>query len=193
MVPYAIVIDDFLDYPDAVREYARTAEFKDHLNPVEGVMYPLINHPLPPQLVGEVFFKLSQVLGVKVAGEFIYLRLSTEGTPVYHSVHTDSNIGQWTMVLYLNEEKDCRGGTSLRRHKATGLARTPTTKEEEELWQREGNDQDAWETVMHCPMKKNRAFIYDSFLMHNAEPVGGFGKDATDGRLVCVANVVAVE
>lgn len=193
MVPYALVIDDFLDYPDAVREYARTAEFKDHLNPVEGVMYPLINHPLPPQMVGEVFFKLSQVLGCKVTGEYVYLRLNTHGTPTYNSVHTDSNLGQWTMVLYLNDEKDCQGGTSIRRHKETGLARTPLTKQEQDVWQRDGNNQDAWDTVLHCPMKKNRAFIYDAALMHNMEPVGGFGDDPMNGRLVCIANVRGIE
>jgi hypothetical protein len=96
-----------------------------------------------------------------------------------------------SLMLYLNRETHCRGGTEIVRFRNEELGEGggdmeygPTDEYGVEIWKEYTNDQYAWERVNICEMKPNRAFIFDSRLMHRAAPIGGFGSNAQDGRLV---------
>jgi hypothetical protein len=112
------------------------------------------------------------------------MRLSPDGVHVPHPVHTDISMGKYSLMLYLNRAEHCRGGTSILKHIESGMVRTPRTEEEFALWQRDMRNPEAWSYVDAAEMAPNRAFIFDADMYHRAEPEGGFGKDATDGRLV---------
>ena len=184
---HSMVVDDFLSYFDKVREWADGATFAPVTSPVDGVEYPGICADIPDNLKAEVHFKLQLVLGGAVKINHIFARLTTEGTPVPHQAHNDATMGQCSFMLYLNRPEHCRGGTELVEHIARDMRYGPETPDDVEVWKAETNIRSVWEEYGGAQMKPNRAFIFDARLMHRAAPVGGFGKDAKDGRLVLTA------
>ena len=166
-----IVVDDFfLDYSD-VRKHVTGLSYAGEVNPVDNVLYPYINTDIPAR--DEVEYLTD--------GGFMFLRLSPEGVEAPHQAHNDSSMADNTLLIYLCEGP---GGTSLVRHKETGLYKQPETEEELAIWQRDYNIYDAWEVTHMFDLIPNRAVSFPSTLMHRAEPVNGFGKTAEDGRLV---------
>ena len=184
---HSMVVDDFLSYFDKVREWADGATFAPVTSPVDGVEYPGICADIPDNLKAEVHFKLQLVLGGAVKINHIFARLTTEGTPVPHQAHNDATMGMCSLMLYLNRIEDCEGGTELLAHTSAGMEYGPQCETSQLIWQQDTNRPQQWLTLGVCPMKPNRAFIFDARLMHRAAPVGGFGKDAKDGRLVLTA------
>lgn len=169
-----------------LRKKADTASYVDVHNTVDGVVYPLINTSLAAEFQPLVLAALRD-RGFRAVIRATFLRLSLAGTPAPHQAHTDSTMGEWSLMLYLNHRQHCRGGTSLLRHIETGMTSDPVTHGELEIWQRDTNVPGAWDVINFCPMLPNRAFVFPAERMHRAEPIGGFGHDATDGRLVLTA------
>jgi hypothetical protein len=114
------------------------------------------------------------------------MRLSLADVPVPHQAHTDTVMGDFSMMLYMNRAEHCQGGTSLVRH-VTGMDTDPIDEESQKVWLRDTNIPEMWTPYTRCEMRTNRAFIFRANLMHRAEPLGGFGTDATNGRLVMTA------
>lgn len=184
MTPYGFVIDDFIEQFEALRRYADSAHFEDVTNQVDGVVYPHICTSIPPNIVAEICFQIATVLGRQPRDQVMFLRMSPEGTPVPHEAHTDLSMGKWSLMLYMNREVHCRGGTELIRHKATGLSVHPRNDPELKVWQRDHNNRDAWATDLMVNMVANRAFIFPAYLMHRAAPIGGFGLARDNARMV---------
>lgn len=176
-----LIVDDFLDDFSFWREWADTQTFKDEVNPVDGVTYPGICKAVPAWGIQQ---RLNGIMGAPVTINSIFARLSLAGGSPPHWAHNDASMGQYSLMLYLNRPEHCAGGTALVKHCLFGFCEGPRDEEELEACKQDTNDQDAWEKTMLCEMKPNRAFIFRSELMHAAMPIGGFGKDATDGRLV---------
>jgi len=171
--------DDFLDDFDRFNAWARAQEFQGAVNPVDGVEYPDIVTYLPVEIMQEIRDKVGDV-----GKSFEFMRMTNENTATApHQAHNDITMGQMTFLLYL---QDGEGGTSLVRHKKTGLYTQPRSSYEQRLWERDTNVPDAWEITDMVPMKANRAVWYPSEWMHRAEPIHGFGKDATDGRIALI-------
>lgn len=184
MTPYLSIADDFLDDFDAWRQWLDVAPYETVTNPADGVDYPGICRAVPMR--GEVEAKLEKLMGRPVSVRYMFMRLSLEGVPVPHQAHTDDTMGQYSLMVYLNRPEHCRGGTSILRH-VSGMETTPETPAELAAWQRDTNNPRQWEYVTLCPMRSNRACVFQAKLFHRAEPLGGFGRDATDGRLVLTA------
>ena len=182
-----IIIDGFLDDFDSVRDYVEKLDYTGAVNPDDGVTYPDISLDIPPRLMGEVIHGIREATGKRTSNVKIFLRLSTFGVDAPHQAHTDTIMGSSALMLYLNKADDCQGGTAFVKHKATGLDSNPVNETEEIVWRTDVNNYDAWEQTSICEMKENRALIFDANTMHRAEPVGGFGSDANDGRLVLTA------
>ena len=180
----AIIIDDFFTDFDAVRRWADEARFIDVTNDVDGVVYPDVCIEIPSWLLMETHTGAARALGWTPLLRVLFARLSVAGKVAPHQAHTDVTMGQYSMMVYLNRPEHCRGGTSILRHIETGAERNPTDAEGEAIWRRDTNVATAWEHTAMCGMKPNRALIFPADLYHRAEPVGGFGSDSKDGRIV---------
>lgn len=172
------IIDKFL--PDDV--FAKLREHCDHIsyegvtNPVDGVVYPGISIDIPDYV--KVYFGRPKTM---------FMRLSLPGMKAPHQAHTDTLMGQESLMLYLTRQKYCSGGTSLVEHRKTGMRSDPRDVDELAVWQNDTNNPDAWFVYELAEMLPNRAAIFNASLMHRAEPIGGFGTDAKNGRLVLTA------
>lgn len=187
---HSMVVDDFLGDFDGVRGWVDNyAQFPNVVNPVDGVTYPGICSEIPDALRDEVHKNLCLILATnQVTIRSIFARLSVAGVNVPHQAHNDASMGMFSLMLYLNRPEHCDGGTELVRYYEDGIMEYgPQDEGELYVWGYSANWASDWERLSMCPMRSNRAFIFDARLMHRAQPIGGFGKDATDGRLVLTA------
>lgn len=172
------IIDDFLpaDIFAALRRHCDHVSYAGVTNPVDGVLYPNISLDIPAAVV--------EFLGKPKTA---FMRLSLKGVKAPHQAHTDTLMGDRSLMLYLSRVEHCKGGTALVQHIPTGMYSDPFDEEEEEIWKRDTNQPDCWEIYEMADMQPNRAVFFNAHLMHRAEPVGGFGTDAKNGRLVLTA------
>lgn len=184
---HSMIVDDFLSDYEAVRKWGDSASYGSIASPFDGVTYPGICSEIPPALASEVEGSLCRVLATnRVEIKALFARLSTEGTPVPHQAHNDAGMGMFTMILYLNRDPHIPGnaGTDLIDHNVYDMEYGPRNDAEQQVWREDMNIRKAWYVKSRCPMKPNRAFIFDSRLMHWSAPSGGFGSTKEDGRLV---------
>jgi hypothetical protein len=171
---HSITLDNFSWRFDEIRSFADHANYEDVTNPVDGVVYPGICRDVPE------FDILNRLRRLRFLGPIenptMFMRLSTEGTTPPHWAHSDESMGRYSLMLYLNRAEHAKGGTALLRHR--------DGEPDIEVWARDTNLPEQWEILSVCEMRPNRAFIFRSELWHAALPIGGFGKDATNGRLV---------
>jgi len=189
------VVNDCLD-PEQfvfVRAYAHQAEFSDVINPVDGVTYPGICADIPVWIQRALMQQIAKSMAVSVRQLKVhtcFFRVTTKNTlPAPHGAHNDISHADYSMFFYINEKPanlEGLAGTSLLSHKQTGLKGQPTRVEEWEVWQRDTNDHDAWNIDEIVFWEPNRMAIYPADRMHRAEPVGGWGTDQEDGRLVLI-------
>lgn len=181
-----LIIDNFLNDFESFRDHCDGVDYKGVENPVDGVFYPGVSADIPDHIAAEVVLKLNECFGVEIKPGEMFLRLSTASVDAPHQAHTDATMGQYGMMLYLNRLEDCIGGTSFVIHKETGLCENPVNKKQEDIWRQDTNNRDSWSILDMCSMIPNRVCIFDANKMHRAEPIGGFGVNAFDGRLVLV-------
>lgn len=186
MVKGAIVADDFLDNFGEFNDWARQQDYAVTHNPFDGVEYPDIVVLNPQAEIGQaVQSKASALNGFEVRANALFLRLTNAHTSTPpHQAHNDTAMGRMTFILYM---QDGPGGTSLVRHKYSGMNTNPRGEFEHSLWARDTNVPEAWEIEEMFDMKANRAIMYPAMCMHRAEPIGGFGDDVETGRLVLTA------
>lgn len=188
-----VIIDNVMDNAHELRAAAQTLDFPPA---APGTLYPGRNSAQQINLEG-FQQQIEQVLGERLvpAGGDSYarFRLALAGDEGKGGVHVDAC--HWTCVYFLTPDEYCQGGTDFYRHKASGLENAPHTPEE---LARAGaksysdyvnnkafpdtKNPDAWEHVMHVPMKFNRLVLFRPWFFHDAGP--GFGTDVSNGRLV---------
>jgi hypothetical protein len=169
------IFEDFLD----VREHALKAEYVDWPG-YDGQVYKRV--ALTP--VPGLHEAIERVCGpVDMLG--MGYRLNYANELPNQAVHSDLGWGTHALVLYLC---DGPGGTAFWRHKATGAERIDVG--DTALMQAIGSDWDdesKWDMTGLCPLKRNRAVIYESALFHSRHPFAAFGDCPESGRLVAVA------
>jgi hypothetical protein len=188
------VADEFL--PEhlfaQLRGYAQQLEFGPIVNPGDNTEYPDVSVEVPVWISAWVKSGLAKMMGcyvdqIKVDTQF--WRLTTKATPpAPHGAHNDAIHGGYSAFYYVNEKPDDvdQAGTSLLSHKQTGLDRQPKDEGEFNLWKRDTNKYDAWNIDELIEWIPNRLAIYEADRMHRAEPPGGWGDSAQDGRLVLI-------
>ena len=176
------VYDGFLESYDELKQHSLTCDFQDIENPADGVVYPNICTDIPADVKQEIFDKLCVFKGDVIKDETIFLRMSPEGVHVPHVAHTDIVMGQYSLMLYLNENE--LSGTSFLRHIATGISYQPMLDGFVKLVEGDMNTLEAWAPYQRVPAKENRAAIFDAGCIHRADPVGGFGLSQEDSRIV---------
>ncbi|HEX3422333.1 MAG TPA: DUF6445 family protein [Sphingomicrobium sp.] len=187
-----LVVDDFLDNAEALREHALSLDY----SPLQG-QFPGRNSKQRVNIEG-LTDAVSGILGEHLVAapppqSHAKLRLTLATDKGRGKVHVDES--HWSGILYLSRPADCFGGTEFFRHRATGLDRFPFTREEldahgfsttaeahAELIERDGTDDSAWELLTSVPMRFNRLLLLRPWLFHTAGP--GFGDRSENGRLV---------
>ncbi len=175
-----MIVDDFISTFKGLKEYALNAEFKDEVNEIDKVVYPLICKDIPAVYYDEILLQIENILGRKPENILMFMRRSPVGVPCPHQVHSDAVMGRYSLMLYLQESI---GGTALLHHKLTGIGHNPQAQELVDVITLDQNSPEKWVMDEYVQMKENRAFIFPSDRMHRAEPVGGFG-EGKEARVV---------
>ena len=177
-----VVVDDFYDDPDGVRERALQQVFRRP----EGVNYPGVAAE-PVDEIASTMAELSRLLGgigIKCRrneGEF---RVTTAADMAARPsmVHIDSS--DFSALVHLSKEP-CEG-TYFYRHKRLGLDRVGgedlESEDVREAIKRDTLNPNAWEVVHSIPMKYNRLVVFDGKYFHSG-PRELKGADLVEGRL----------
>lgn len=187
-----IIVDDFLDQAQALREAALNLTY-----PPQSAMYPGRNSTEKINLEG-LDDQVSRLVGEPLRaigppqshGNFRLTMAADRGAA---RVHIDK--AHWSGILYLSRPQDCLGGTEFFRHIETGLERIPMNAVELKasgfshasqvgtgLVDRDSNDPNKWELVMRVPMRFNRLLLLRPWLFHTAGE--NFGDRPENARLV---------
>ena len=155
--PTLLVVDDFYNDPDDVRDIALSADYGSDLRYFKG------ERSTSQYLFPYVKEEFERLLGVEITRWMDYdangvFQITTPEDPlVYHY-----DLQRWAGAVYLNP--DGGGGTSFWRHKLSGLVRGPALLPTEHF-----TDRDAWDHVETVVGRYNRLVIWDASLFHSAE------------------------
>lgn len=200
-----IVLDEFYDEPDYVRNLALTSEWP---KPSSAATYPgrnsassyydeFVNNAVS-EAVGQ---KLKPSEGQMNGG----FRISLKGDTYKQDIHVDpmsENI--WAGVLCLSKPEDCvdENGypipmTVTWRHKELGWQRIPLNKEEglqygydtyqkihNEIIEVDGIDRSKWVPTNLTYMEYNKMVIFRPWMFHSAGVADGLGTNLENGRLM---------
>lgn len=190
-----VIIDDFYDHPDIVRDYALSLEYPE---PHEGYTYPgrnskggIYNGEIHARIENRLGEKLKYPSSIYEAG---YFRYSPETSGFQQDIHVDP-IWDVGGVLYLNEHADPESGTSFWYHNELKIERVPTNPKEgakygfdtyedirKNIIYGDGLDRSKWTRYAFAPYKFNRLVLFDSKLWHSHG--NNFGSTKEDSRLV---------
>lgn len=187
-----IIVDDFLDNPQQLREAALR------------LTYPQVQGAFPGRNsveridIGGLANQVSRLVGEHVEPmpppqSHGKCRITLASDVGKAKVHVDG--AHWSGILYLSRPEDCRGGTEFFRHKATNTDRAPYDDLEAaghgfasarqmvtEILDRDSRDDSKWEMTMRVPMRFNRLILLRPWLWHTAGE--NFGDSLQNGRLV---------
>lgn len=190
-----MVIDHFIDNPEAVRESALRSGF--------GAWRPASSEFGPGQYTGLNYIgahsgmlrRLAQVCGQPIYPNAMFFRVTNEDThPAY--VHVDREDGEYTALVYLSKHEGAASGTKFYQHKPTGdfvMASVADLRKEPEKFealkaQIMGASDEHWKELCFVEGIYNRALIFDARLYHSRYPKHGFGKTPEEGRMVWVCH-----
>lgn len=176
-----IQIDNFLSSYDELKEYAKTADFRDIVDPVDGVVYPYICDAIPDHIRAEILERIEFLTKKKPHNITMFMRRSPEGVDCPHIVHNDLSMGANSLMLYMNDSEE--GGTLIVRHLETGMMYHPESDLSLNEAVKDQNKPDKWYGFHRFAMRENSAALFDAGLFHCALPIGGFG-EWSDARTV---------
>lgn len=192
MTTSIIIVDDFLENADALRESALRLTY-----PEQDGAFPGRNSLERVEIRGLVE-QVSRITGEPLAlmsppESHAKCRRTLAADVGRAKVHVDR--AYWSGILFLTKPEDCQGGTDFFRHIRTGTDRGPMNSAEltqmgfssidemnREIIEKDSNDDSKWELTMRVPMRYNRLVLLRPWLWHTAGP--GFGDSIENGRLV---------
>lgn len=188
-----IVVDDFCDQLEMVKESAYAAGFSTWL-PNKGEVGSSIYEGMG--FWGEHALMLRSLIsatGSVLVPNSMFFRVTNEGMEKAY-IHSDRETGNHTCVVYLTDHEQ-PSGTAFFRHKRTGLTEMPSFQDmddegilEELKADMVSRDPDKWEQLDYVEGKYNRALIFHAPLFHSRFPLDGFGTTEEEGRLVWVSH-----
>lgn len=193
MCPH-LVIDNFLDDPDAYRALALKQDYYTIRGP-DGGTYKNIS----VRKTEEHKAKIEAAIGKKIAQDYSFLRFAIYGSELGHTIHADSGLSPWGCVLYLNPEDTIApdSGTCFYEHRVLKIEKVPTEQEvraagksPKRVWtelEKSWNDPDKWKETGRVEMKYNRAIFFPTVYFHSRLPLGAFGNTIDDARLIFVS------
>ena len=187
-----IIVDDFLQDPQVVREAALKLTY-----PVQDAMFAGRNS-IERLTISGLAQRASRLTGedlvpIEPPQSHAKCRITLAQDRGRSQIHVDRS--HWSGILYLSREPDCVGGTEFYRHRRTGMDRWPINPDElaatgmatledvrREIGEQDSNDPEKWELTMQVPMRFNRLLLLRPWFWHTASP--GFGDSLDNGRLV---------
>lgn len=188
-----IIVDDFLENPSAIRDMALGLDY-DY-----GGNFPGRNSRQRLDLPGLSDY-VSHLTGeplkpIEPLGSHGKCRITLASDPKNAGIHVDE--AQWSGILYLSRDEDCRGGTRFFRHKRTNMDRAPINDREAQamgyanvadacnsILTQDAHRPSAWEKAFEIPMRFNRLVLLRPWFWHTSCP--GFGNSIENGRLIQV-------
>lgn len=171
MLVNMLVIDDFYNNPEEVREFALQQDFSVKGNYPGARTESFLNEDTMRGIQDIILPFAGQVVdwGTQYSGCF-----QTCSALDRTWIHADVN-NTWAGVLYLTPDAPLSGGTALYRHKQTGHVNDLGEPYEY-------NDYTKWDVVDQVGNLFNRLVLYRGGLFHAS--VDYFGSDITDSRLI---------
>lgn len=189
-----IIVDNFYQHPDEIRNIALTKEYPE---PEEEFTYPGKNSK-GSFYSKELHEKFERVVNKKLdpADQNGYFRISLEKDTHKQDIHVDPS-WDWGAVIYLTLPEHCvdEGGTSFWKHNTLGMEMCPKNDLQarhygyptyKEAWWTtiygDGQDRSKWSQYFSSPMRYNRMVMLRTYLWHSHSY--NFGKNLNNGRLV---------
>lgn len=194
MMPPHTIVDDFLDDPDAYRSEAIKLPYYEIRGPDGGVYRHISVRPTT-----EHKEKIELALGRTIKQDYSFCRFATFGAELRHTIHADSGLSPYAMVLYLNpaDQIPDGSGTAFWEHRNLKIVKVPTEEEvrasgksPKRVWnelESSWNDETKWKESGRVPMKYNRAIFFETVYFHSRLPLNGFGNTIDDARLIFVS------
>jgi len=192
MIPFAIVIDDFLPNAEELRERALKLNYSlkgpyPGLNSVEKINIPGLD-----EMVSRLVYQPVRPPWTKNYSHGSFrLALAKDDEPA--KIHIDQS--HWSGILYLSRPEDCQGGTEFYRHLPTGTDHMQFTEQgiaelgyssfddlREQILEKDALDRSKWELTMVVPMRFNRLVLTQPQYWHTSGP--SFGDTRETGRLI---------
>jgi hypothetical protein len=188
-----IVVDDFLDDPEPMRQAALNMTYPDVQGPYPGrnskerLNLEGLEHEVS-RLVGEPLIPMTHN---QAHGKCRIAKGDDIGTA---KVHVDGS--HWSGILYLTKPEHCKGGTEFFRHIPSDSERAPYNDHEAmakygapnakqwvaDVLEKDGTDDSKWEMTLRIPMRYNRLILLRPWLWHTAGE--SFGDKPENARLV---------
>ncbi len=178
-----IVVDDFYEKPELIRDYALTKAQYLSKRQLEA------NFPGTESVhsftTGAVIKKIETAIGQSIVVDptrfsFGVFAKTYETEQFKKAVHVDTS--EWTGIIYLNLPHECNGGTSFYEHRATRLNAIPPQNQlqrmgysdsedfKKNLLQPNSRNDDLWKVSVKVGMKFNRLVLFKaSELFHAAD------------------------
>jgi len=183
-----LIIDDFYNNPDEVRDYALGQPFNVKGNYPGQRTTPIINDGIKEHIEKHIGTAVNGTIDWpdphfldSYCGSFQY---TTQSDRTW--IHADS-WNTWAGVLYMTPDAPISGGTGLFKHKATGLYSAPRLDSGEvdeakmdEIYL-DAQDMTKWEMTDRVANIYNRLVLYRGDYFHAS--LDYFGRDQYDGRL----------
>jgi hypothetical protein len=167
-----VIVDDFLDNPDAVRNSVLQIEF------YKTGMYPGVRSDRADENYGRyVQEKIEFVLGKSILEwkqDSLVFQLCLKDEKTW--LHCDET--DWAGILYLTPNAPVDAGTGIFRHKQSKIFTGPDPK-------LNAKDETQWELITTIGNVYNRLVLYNGKLFHRSL-IPGFGDCKRSGRLTQV-------
>ena len=171
-LPTIVVIDNFYDDPDSIREFALSQDFLVKGN-YPGMRTGSFATPLHKS-------KLEKIMGREINywpdgynGSF---QIVTEDCKSW--IHRDNT--DYSLIVFLTPDPPPQSGTVFYKHIATGAERADE-KHTEEMLCRDTHTPGAWRITDRIENKYNRAILFNGRLTHMSDNY--FGNSKETGRL----------
>lgn len=199
MNPSVIVLDNFYDDPEKIREIAYSMDFTYKENAaypgreayIELAQWSEIRSTLKNYIPEDVNAPCPKKSGF-LQGKF---RLALLEDIVKRIDYVHEDVQKWSGIIYLSLPEDCQGGVAFYKHKKTGAYNLSqkwieenfekTLKESPDIFISElkahFKNENNWECIGQIPMRYNRAVLLMGQCFHGS--TGIFGDSIKNGRL----------
>jgi len=163
-----LIVDNFLDKPDLVRQSALSLDFY-RSGSFPGLRTDRADHDYEKYIKE----KLEKILNLNISGFYqdsFCFQLCLENNETW--IHHDET--HWAGILYLTPEAPVSAGTAIYRHIPTGVFSGPA--------EIDVKDTENWEIITAVGNLYNRLVLYKGNMFHRSL-VSGFGHSKETGRL----------